>query len=161
MTLGTPFVANAPNVTSATLIGQDVAPRKGMYALRNQGVSVVTFNNLTEFESKQIVAEPKSWPLNGPPIFLMIPDGWDGSFDLDRADSNADSFFASQEALYYAGFPIVSATINETIANPDGSLSQFMYVGVVLTLEDAGKKKGDDLVKMKVKFKASTRTQIL
>src|SRR5690606_19888245 len=36
------------NVTDNTLIGQDVVPRKGMYALRNSGASVVDLCDVTD-----------------------------------------------------------------------------------------------------------------
>ncbi len=37
---GTPGTDGAANITAATLVGQDVAPRKGLYCLRGQGCSI-------------------------------------------------------------------------------------------------------------------------
>jgi hypothetical protein len=119
---------------------------------------------LTNFESSQESTNLKSRPLNGPPIFQEVPDGWKGSFDVDRGDSTLDDYFAQFEAGFYAGEDVTVISILHTIAAPAvgavGALSQYLYSGVVLKLENAGSYKGDAKVEQKVSFMASTRTKV-
>jgi len=120
---------------------------------------------LVNFQSSQETVQLKSKPLNGPPIFQEVPDGWKGSFEIDRADSTLDDFFAQAEDDYYAGADATVITIQHTIASPmvgaQGPAAQYLYTGVVLKLEDAGSYSADAVVKQKVSFMASRRQKTL
>lgn len=120
-----------------------------------------TFRVRTGFESRPRYAERESHSLDGINRHIPIPSGWEGSLELDRGDNNVDAFFAATEALYYSGQPIQRATITETITNPDGSVSQYQFVGVTLMLREAGSWKGDDKTMMRMDFRSQKRNQIL
>ncbi len=116
------------------------------------------FAVITEFKVQQEMKEVKSRPLGGPPKPLNLSDGWKGSFHVDRGSSVVDDYFASQEATYFSGGDIGTLYITETIINPlDRSVNQYRYDGVVLALKNAGECKQDDIVKMEIEFRASTR----
>lgn len=119
---------------------------------------------LTNFESNQETVQLKSKPLSGPPIFQEIPDGWKGSFEVDRADGTLDDFFAQAEDTYYAGDDATVITILHTIADAAvgavGAVRQYRYDGIVMKLENAGSYKADEKVTQKVSFMASRRTKV-
>jgi hypothetical protein len=89
--------------------------------------------------------------------FLELPDGWEGSFDFERAGGFIDDYFASLEADYYAGEDLPTVSITETITEPGGGVSQYRYTNVTLKYSNAGDKNGSDTVKQKIDFLASRR----
>lgn len=115
----------------------------------------MTFRNVTSFDAKPQYNKIRSKGLDGLNRGAEIPDGWEGTISLDRADDAVKTFFVNIEANYYAGANIGSGTINETITNPDRSVSQYRYTGVVFSLSDAGGYKGDEKVTQTVNFFAS------
>src|SRR5258708_4897027 len=82
---------------------------------------------ITDFSADPMYTDLKSKPLNGIPIFGLIPDGWKGSFKLDRLNPLVDNYFAGLEAAYFQGGNQLAGTIYETIGEPDGSLTQWRY----------------------------------
>ncbi|HKT53322.1 MAG TPA: hypothetical protein VJP88_02645 [Caulobacteraceae bacterium] len=119
---------------------------------------------LTNFESNQETVDLKSKPLNGPPIFQKVPDGWKGSFEIDRANSILDDYFAAEESAYFAGDDANVVTILQTIRDAAvgavGPVHQYRYTGVVLKLENAGAYTADAKVSQKVSFVASQRIKV-
>ncbi len=120
----------------------------------------LTLSGITGFSSKPMVTKLKSKLLDGTPKFGVIPDGWQGSFKLDRSDASADNYWAAQEAGYFNGQNQNAATIYETIQEADGSLTQWRYTGVILVLEDAGSYEGDKKVEQSFSFEASKRIKV-
>lgn len=114
----------------------------------------------TGFEAKPQYNRIKSIGLDGLNREASVPQGWEGTITLDRRDSAIDDFFAKQEAGYYAGQNVMTATITETISESDGSVSQYQYTNVSLRFEEAGNKKGDDKIEQKIGFFASQRLQV-
>jgi hypothetical protein len=102
----------------------------------------------------------KSKPLSGVPVFGVIPDGWKGSCRMDRRDPTIDSYFAGLEAAYFNGTNQIAGTIYETINEPNGSVTQWRYTGVILKLEKAGDFSGDKKVEQSVSFMASQKIQV-
>jgi hypothetical protein len=142
-------------------------PFNGLNVGRDVSIDIVTqlgrfnFNIRTDFKAKAMTNKRKSVGADGVIRHVYLPDGWEGSFAFDRADSAVDDFFCVQEDLYYQGVPIQTATITETITNVDGTISQYLYEGVCLSLDNAGDKKGDDLIKGEIGFGASRRLKIV
>jgi len=114
----------------------------------------------TGFESKPQYSKLRSKGLDGVNRGANIPDGWEGSITLDRSNSVVDDFFAAQEAGYYAGQNVLNATITETIREINGSVSQYRYIGVCLSFDEAGSKKGDQLISQTIGFYASQRIKV-
>lgn len=115
----------------------------------------LTINLLTSFTAKQLTNEIRVKGLDGVMRPLSIPDGWEGSFDMERQDGVVDAYFADLESAYYNGENILSSYITETVTEPNGGLSQFRFTGVMLRLEDAGAKAGDATVKQRIGWMAS------
>lgn len=115
---------------------------------------------ITKFSSKQEQTTKKVKGLDGITRTLVFPDGWSGSFDLDRQDSALDDFFATAEANYFAGLDSSSATIMQTITEPNGAVNQYQYTGVALKFDDAGSWASDNTVTQKLSFTAERRIKV-
>ncbi len=115
---------------------------------------------ITSFKSKQDTTDQKIKGLDGVTRHVIFPDGWSGSFMLDRQNQIVDEYFAQLEANYYSGINNLPSTITETITEVDGSLSQYQYLQVLLRLDDAGEFRGDQTVKQSISFLASQRVQV-
>lgn len=118
-------------------------PINGFSVSRDLSVTISTSDGtlsptlITNFQSKQDTTEKKVKGIDGRVRNVVFPDGWSGSFDFDRQDSSLDDFFAGLEANYFAGADIGTGTVTQTIANPDGSVSQYQYTGVSLKYDDS------------------------
>jgi hypothetical protein len=115
---------------------------------------------ITKFTSKPETTDKKVKGLDGRTRHLIFPDGWTGSFEVERMDSTVDDFFAAQEAGYYAGLDLLPSTITETITEASGATTQYQFNGVILKLDDAGDWEGDNTVKQKISFMAETRIKV-
>ena len=73
------------------------------------------FNLITGFRSKPDITDQKIKGLDGITRHARFPDGWSGSFNIERQDSAVDDYFAQLEANYYAGLNENPVTITETI----------------------------------------------
>lgn len=120
----------------------------------------ITLNGLTDYNTKPIFTKLKHKDLDGSVLHAAIPDGWEITIKLDRQDATVDDFFAALEASYFSGQNIAGGTISETIAEADGSVSQFQYTDVSLTLDDAGSWRGDSFVPITLTGMASRRNQV-
>lgn len=121
---------------------------------------LVRFSLITMFDAKPLYQDIRIKGLDGIVRPGYLPEGWEGSFDLERADSALDDYFASLESQYYAGLNIQPNSIMETITEVGGQISQYRFSGVALKLEDAGSWKGDGTVKQKLGFFASRRIKV-
>ena len=115
---------------------------------------------ITDFSADPMFTDLKSKPLGGVPQFAYIPDGWKITIKLDRMNPIVDNYFASLEAGYYNGQNLIAGTVYETIAEPDGSLSQWRYTGVVLKLDKAGDFSGDKKVEQSLSGMASQKIKV-
>lgn len=117
-------------------------------------------DKIMKFTSKPKVQKNEIVPLNGQTDELMIPKGWEGTFEAERTDSTLDDFWAQFEADYYNGVTQAPATITETIAEVGGGSSTYRYTNVVLVLENAGDKEGDKTIRQSVSFTARRRLKV-
>ena len=142
-------------------------PLNGLNFGKDVAIDIVTsqgpfnFNIRTDFKSRAMTEKRKSVGADGTIRMVYIPGGWEGSFKFDRGGPEVDDFFCEQEQLYYDGAIIQTATITETIQEPDGSISQYLYEQVQLSLDDAGTKQGDEIVKGEVSFWAGRRLKLV
>lgn len=141
-------------------------PMNGFSVGRDVSLSIVTANGplrlslITAFSSKPNLAESRVKGLDGITRYLRFPDGWSGTFEIERQDSAVDDYFAQLEANYYAGINEQPATITETITEPNGSVTQWRYTGVLLKLDDAGNFQGDQTVKQRLSFVAARKIKL-
>jgi hypothetical protein len=115
---------------------------------------------ITGWRSKQDIIDQKIKGLDGRTRHVRFPDGWSGSFNLERQNSTLDTYFAQLEANYYLGIGERPASITEIIAEPDGSISKWRYTGVLLKYDDAGDWAGDKTVKQALSFLSERRLRL-
>ncbi len=115
---------------------------------------------VTGFTARPQIKEQRVKGIDGITRMLRFPDGWDGSFDIERQGNELDNYIAREEDAYYAGRSESPVTITQTIQEPNGSVSQYRFTGVFLKLDDAGRWAGDASVQQKVSFVASRRIKV-
>lgn len=120
----------------------------------------LSFNLLTDFQSKQDTTKKRIKGLDGKTRFVRFFDGWSGSLKVQRRDSTVDDYFAQLEAAYYAGINEQAVSITDIKTERNGALTQYRYFGVLLDLDDAGKYSGDDTVDQAISFVAERRIKI-
>ena len=112
------------------------------------------------FEAKQTAHNLTVRPLNGPPQFMALPDGWTGSFMIERANSVADDLFSQIEQGYWATGVIGFGQVFQYVTELNGSVSTYQFDGVAMHLSEAGSWKADASVKQTIAFTASTRKRV-
>lgn len=120
----------------------------------------VDIANVTAFDGKQQFASLESKRMSLPPIFLEIPNGWNGSFEFDRAETAADDLANAAEAIFWAGGSLVNGDFFQYVTNPDGSTSTYHYLGCAFKFTELGRYAADAVVKQRVDFKASQRVPV-
>src|SRR5438552_11753839 len=120
-------------------IGKDVA-----LDLVHPTLGIVSFGLLTGFNPRVLTTRLISAPItnSGRRVYRIIYDGWEGTFDVDRADGTVDALFDLLESAYFAGAPETYFMITETIKNIDGTIDEFRYRNVVIVPEDGGNWRG-------------------
>jgi hypothetical protein len=114
---------------------------------------------ITKFDVQPVTDNETRMGMDGVTRALVVPTAWKGNFDVDRMNSSIEDWWAANEVAYFAGQNIPSGTITETISNPDGSISQYRYTGVVFDLNDLGSREPSKVIKQKLGFVASRRVK--
>ncbi|MEJ7685625.1 MAG: hypothetical protein WKG52_00745 [Variovorax sp.] len=140
--------------------GQTVGRDVSLDFMTSRGLLVISAAAITNFTSAPVTTNTASKGMDGVTRYGVFPDGWQGSLDVDRLNSRLDDYWAQIEADFYNGVNILPGTIMETIQEPDGSISQFRYVGVMFDFKDAGSKVANQLVKQKLSFMAARRLKV-
>jgi hypothetical protein len=120
----------------------------------------INLSIVESFEAKQTVHSLTVRPLNGPPQFAHLPDGWTGSFMIERASSAADDLFSQIEQGYWAGGSFGTGQVFQYVTEVNGSTSTYQFDGVAMHLSEAGSWKADSSVKQTIQFAASTRKRV-
>lgn len=106
-------------------------------------------------------SEWKTWlPITGIEENAVLPLSWGGTIELIRKGPLMDEFWALLEASYYNGVTIQPSIMLETIQEPDGSITQWSYIGTLFRLTKAGDWKGNEFVMQTLEWRATRRNQI-
>ncbi|HEX7854444.1 MAG TPA: hypothetical protein VF503_12185 [Sphingobium sp.] len=139
-------------------------PQQGYSIGRDRSVAIILptgstlrLNKVTSFQSKQDTSEQKIKGLDGVTDHLRFYEGWSGTFKIERRGPELDVYFAQLEANFYAGADEPPAIMQETIKEPNGSVSQYRYERVLLKYDDAGTSEADKSVTQSISFLASRR----
>ncbi|MDR6511462.1 hypothetical protein J2792_002334 [Novosphingobium capsulatum] len=138
-------------------------PQQGYTIGRDVSV-VVTLPNgtnlplgkVTSFESKPDTTKTKVKGLDGVVDNLRFWEGWTGTIKTERRNADLDNYFAGLEAAYWAGQSEDYCTIQETIAENNGTVTQFRYERVIFDY-DAGTYESDKTVSQTLSFTAAKR----
>jgi hypothetical protein len=141
-------------------------PVNGYTVGRDVTINVMTpdgplqLNGVVKFTKRRDSTSKKVKKINGDTDTLNFPDGWSGSIEIERQDSNAEDYFAAVEAGYYAGQNILPGNICETIEEASGAITQWQYTKAVLSLTNAGDAMADETVKLQIDWSASRRVKL-
>ena len=116
--------------------------------------------HVSSFEARQLTHSIRVGRLDGVPMGTELPNGWEGSFEIERGNSAVDDLIASIEQQYYNGTAATPGTMYQYIAESDGSTSTYQFDMVTFKLMSAGQWRGDNSVKQKLEFFATRRRRI-
>jgi hypothetical protein len=120
----------------------------------------IDLTHVTGFETRQHTTPIRIDRIDGTQLAAELPKGWDGSFEIERGSSAVDDFIARIEAAYLSNGAIPSGSLYQYVAEVDGSTSTYQYEGCVFKLASAGAWRGDQSVKQKLDFFATSRKRI-
>ena len=98
--------------------------------------------------------------LDGVTMNAEYPEGWTGSFDIERGNSALDDFISVLEQATLGGQNVQGGTIYQYVLEVDGSTSTYQYNSAVFKLTDAGTFKGAETVKQTLAFTATGRKRV-
>lgn len=119
--------------------------------------------NLGDVQSVTMVAhksDVKSMPYNAPPRYAHVYDGYSGTFDIVRTSAILENLQIIQNNAFDAGAVIPTGFLQETVNNPDGSVSVYQYVNVDWFMTNPGHVSRDKETHQTVEWKASKKVQI-
>lgn len=102
----------------------------------------------------------KSMPFNRPPRFGYVPDGYRIEFSITRTGGALEDFFVAAEANFNAGSVSKAGYLNQSINNPDGTISRYQFTNFVVFLENHGDIARDKVVTLTMQGMASTKQKI-
>jgi hypothetical protein len=120
----------------------------------------VDLAHVTGFEARQVTSSVRISRIDGSQLGAELPKGWEGQFDLERGNSAADDFIAQLESDYLNGQTPATGTMYQYITEADGSTSTYQHNNVVFKLASAGTWRGDQSVKQRLEFFASSRVSL-
>lgn len=123
------------------------------------GILAITPDLIGSFEADSR-SDEKTWlPITGLEEFAIIPMSWGGTIELIRKSPIIDIYWGLFEAGFYNGVTIQDNTILQTIREPDGSTTQWMYLATVFKYTKAGQWRGNEFVNQTLEFRATRRIQ--
>ncbi len=102
----------------------------------------------------------KSQPFNRPPRYGFVPDGYKIDFKITRTGSDLIDFMVAAEQAFNNGAILKPGYLNETVTNPDGSISRYQYTEFVIFLDDHGNIQRDAPVTLTLEGMASQKLPI-
>jgi hypothetical protein len=102
----------------------------------------------------------KSMPYNNYPRYGYVPDGFKLDFTVTRTKAILEDLMVTFEANFQAGKVMAPGYINETINNPDNTISHYQYVNMVMFLTDHGDISREKVVTLKLEGYASYKRKI-
>ncbi len=125
----------------------------------NTGVII----DLGDVQNVKIIAlkhELKSMPYNNVPRYGYVPDGFRIDFSIVRTVSLMEDLMVTFSKNFNAGSVINPGYLNESINNPDGSVSRYQYTNFVIFLDDHGDISREKPVMLRLTGMASDKVSI-
>lgn len=116
--------------------------------------------NVTGFQANPEYTEIASKRLDGNRLHAALPDGWNGSFDLDRSNGDVDALMALVEAAWRDTGIIQSATVYQYITDPSGATATYEFTECSVTFPELGAWTADTKVTQKIAFRANRRNKL-
>ena len=119
--------------------------------------SQVDLTNITQWDTRQKATDVAVKRLDGLRLHGMLPDGWEGTFTIERLNGTLDDLFAAQEVQWLDGGIIQNATMYQYVIELDSSTSTYEFTNVAMKLDNAGDYSADKTVAQKVSWAATRR----
>lgn len=119
--------------------------------------------DLGDVQSVKIIANKhdiKSAPYNQVPRFGFVPDGYKVDFSITRTGAVLELLMTTFSVNFNNGNIITPGFLNQSINNPDGTVSRFQYTNFVVFLTDHGDISREKVVSMKLDGLASDKVVI-
>lgn len=123
--------------------------------------AIIELGDVETVDIKPIKHEIKSEPYNDDPKFGYVPGGYSGTFQITRTGSQLEDLQLAVAQAFREGQIIRSGYLNETVTDPDGTVSKYQYQGCVFHLDDLGQVSRDKTIKQKLEIKASRKVKLL
>src|SRR6516225_12182774 len=125
----------------------------------NQGI----IQDLGDIQNVRITSQKHdivSRPYNQPPKFGYIPDGYRVDFTITRTGSQLEDLMVLNETQFNNGQIMSPGYLNETITNPDGSISRYQYQNFVVFMTDVSDIARERIVSQRMEGMASKKIQL-
>lgn len=122
--------------------------------------SRIDLPTVTGFQSQQQTTQLTSKPLNDEPVFYDVPNGWRGTFTVQRDGSALDDLMIAVEAGFWSAGTMLLGTIYQYVTEVDGTQSTYEYVGASLRQPEAGNFQSENIVSQRLEFTARRRNKI-
>lgn len=119
--------------------------------------------DLGDVQDVKIVAlkhDIKSQPFNRQPRYGYVPDGFKIDFTITRTGPELEDFMVAASANFDAGAIQKPGYLQQTVANPDGTISRYQYTNMVIFLTDHGNISRDKPTTLALEGMASSKIQI-
>ena len=119
--------------------------------------------DLGDVQNVRIVAlkhELKSMPYNDVPRYGYVPDGFRIDFSIVRTSQIMEDLMVTFSKNFNQGRVLKPGYLNESINNPDGSVSRYQYTNFVIFLDDHGDVSREKPVMLRLTGMASDKKAI-
>ena len=99
-------------------------------------------------------------PYNDDPSFAHIPHGYDISFTAYRTGPELEDYQLQIAQNFRDGVAIKAGYLNETVNNPDGSVSRYQYKGFDFYVTEVADVSREKLIQLAVKGRASSKIKL-
>ena len=121
---------------------------------------LIEFGDIQDVKITAIKHDIKSSPYNQVPRFGYVPDGYKVDFTITRNSSLLEDLAVRFSQNFNNGQVQGAGYLNESITNPDGSISRYQYTNFVLFLNSHGDISRDKVVTLTAEGMASDKIQI-
>jgi hypothetical protein len=121
---------------------------------------LVTINDIQDVQISALNHQLKNSPYNTVPIHGYVPDGYRVEFSIVRTGSVLEDYMVAFSKNFNNGVVQNPGYLNESIINPDGSVSRYQYTNFVVFLTDHGQISRDKVVTLKLEGMASDKVAI-
>lgn len=120
----------------------------------------VDLSNVTGFSAEPEYTNVRSKMLSGAVVSADLPEGYAGSFNIDRGGPEIDDLMVLVEAAWRTAGLIYSATVFQYVTEPSGATSVYQFTECSLQFASLGEWTADAIVQQRITFRANRRLKV-
>lgn len=121
---------------------------------------LVTLGDVQNVKIVALKHDIGSRPYNNVPRYGYVPDGFKIDFTITRTGPEIEDFMVTSSQNFNAGNVLSPGFLNETITNPDGTISAYQYTNFVIFLTDHGNISRESVVTLALEGMASDKVPL-